>query len=183
MPNEEGRIVFIAAGSTLIDAFDYTEDLHSNLLNDVDGVSLERVSVEAPTGINANWQSASSASGFATPGKPNSQARQAGEAVTTIIIEPKVFIPGTPNSFTTISYKDDQAGSFASVIVYDVEGRVVKQVAQNELLSANGFFTWDGTNENGNKARTGIYVVYFELYNASGEIEIIKETVVVGASF
>ncbi|MEQ8712290.1 MAG: lamin tail domain-containing protein [Cyclobacteriaceae bacterium] len=183
MPNDEGRIAFISADTILIDAFDYNEDFHSNLLNDVDGVSLERVSVDAPTGNESNWQSASSAVGFATPGKPNSQARMPGAPATTIQIEPKVFIPGTNNSFTTISYQDDQAGSFASVIVYDVEGRVVKQLAQNELLAANGFFTWDGTNENGNKARTGIYVVYFELYNASGEVEIIKETVVVGASF
>lgn len=183
MPNTEGRIAFISADTMLIDAFDYTDDLHSNLLNDVDGVSLERVSVAAPTGNASNWQSASSAVGFATPGKPNSQARLPGAPATTIQIEPKVFIPGTNNSFTTISYQDDQAGSFASVIIYDVEGRVVKQLAQNELLAANGFFTWDGTDESGNKARTGIYVVYFELYNATGEVEIIKETVVVGASF
>lgn len=183
MPNTEGRIAFISADTMLIDAFDYTDDLHSNLLNDVDGVSLERVSVATPTGNASNWQSASSAVGFATPGKPNSQARLPGAPATTIQIEPKVFIPGTNNSFTTISYQDDQAGSFASVIIYDVDGRVVKQLAQNELLAANGFFTWDGTDESGNKARTGIYVVYFELYNATGEVEIIKETVIVGASF
>ena len=105
------------------------------------------------------------------------------EANTKIQIEPKGFIPGTTNSFTTISYQDDQAGSFASVIIYDVEGRIVRQLAQNELLASNGFFTWDGTNESGNKARTGIYVVYFELYNATGEVEIIRETVVLGATF
>lgn len=183
MPNEEGRIAFISPDGQEIDAFDYTEDMHSDLLNDVDGVSLERVSLTAPTGMPSNWQSASSLAGFATPGRPNSQARLPGEAVSTINVEPKVFIPGTVNSFTTISYQDEQAGSFATVIIYDVEGRAVKRLAQNELLATNGIFTWDGTDENGAKARTGIYLIYFELYNAAGEVKIIKETVVLGASF
>ncbi|MEM8893651.1 MAG: lamin tail domain-containing protein [Bacteroidota bacterium] len=183
MPNDEGRIAFISADTTLIDAFDYSEDFHTNLLNDVDGVSLERISIASPTGNSDNWQSASSTVGFATPGLINSQSRNLTEASTKLQIEPKVFIPGTVNGFTTISYEDDQAGSFASVIVYDVEGRVVRQLAQNELLASNGFFTWDGTDESGSKARTGIYVVYFELYNATGEVEIIRETVVLGATF
>ncbi|MEM9258249.1 MAG: lamin tail domain-containing protein, partial [Bacteroidota bacterium] len=76
LPNDEGNISVIADGVSL-DAFDYTDDLHTELLNDEDGVSLERLRAKATTQDPNNWYSAASSEGFATPTRPNSQNRDA----------------------------------------------------------------------------------------------------------
>ena len=51
-----------------------------------------------------------------------------------------------------------------NALIYDNRGRLIKQVLNNELLSASGEFTWDGVNEYGQKGSIGIYLVYFELF-------------------
>lgn len=64
-----------------------------------------------------------------------------------------------------------------------MQGREVKKIARNQLLAAEGFYTWDGTNEKGSKVRTGPYVVYFTLFDMQGKQQTFKERVVIGAKF
>jgi flagellar hook assembly protein FlgD len=56
-------------------------------------------------------------------------------------------------------------------------------LANNVLLATEGLFSWDGTNDKGEKVRTGRYIVYFTLFDMQGKKQIFKETVVVGARF
>jgi hypothetical protein len=183
MSDSEGRIAIKRADGLIIDDFSYSDDYHNRLLKDDEGVSLERVSLTAPTDDRNNWQSAASDVGYATPGRANSQARTVSGTLQSISIEPKVFVPGGNISFTTISYKDDNAGSFASFLIYDSRGQLVRTLTENQLLAANGFLTWDGTNNEGSKVNVGIYILVVELFNSSGIVEVLKETVVVGGSF
>jgi flagellar hook assembly protein FlgD len=71
----------------------------------------------------------------------------------------------------------------ASLIIYDAEGRQVRSLVNNLLLSTEGFFSWDGTNDRGEKVRVGRYIVYFTLFDMQGKKQYFKETVVVGARF
>ncbi len=183
MSNDAGSVLLINPSGNIADRFDYEEDFHNPLINDVDGVSLERVSLTAPTQLADNWQSAAASANFATPGLPNSQSRENALATSAIDVNPKVFIPGSINAFTTISYAESSVGSFANVQIYDAQGQLVKTLAENQLLAAGGFFTWDGTNESGTKVKTGIYIIIFERYNNTGEAGVLRETVVVGANF
>ena len=168
----------------IIDRFAYQSDLHSSLLDNVDGVSLERISYDAPTQSKDNWTSAASTVGFATPGYVNSQRFDTPIISGLLEIQPKVFVPDgsvtTMQSFTTINYQFDKGGQFANVMIYDQSGRPIKELANGASLANNGFFRWDGTNSSGSVVRLGYYLVVFEVYDGKGHNEVMKETVVVG---
>ena len=168
-----------------MDQFDYNEDLHFILLDDVDGVSLERISFDSDTNDPNNWKSAASTAGFATPGLRNSQFKTQSSVTGVIEVDPKVFVPDNTgvNDFTTINFDLQNVGSFANVSVYDQRGRLVKTLSEGDLLSTSGFFTWDGTDNSGRRASYGYYVVYFEIFDSNGNKEIMKETIVLGARF
>lgn len=169
----------------IIDQMKYEDDYHFNLLDDDDGVSLERVSFEAESFNPDSWKSAASTVGFATPGVINSQFQSAKVSSATVSIDPKVFVPDNTgmNDYTTISYQLDQAGHFANVHIYSTAGFIVKTLAEGELLSTTGFFTWDGTTDDGRLATVGYYLVIFETFDGQGNKSIQKETVVLGARF
>ena len=70
-----------------------------------------------------------------------------------------------------------------NALIYDNRGRLIKQVLNNELLSASGEFTWDGINEYGQKAAIGIYLVYFECFSSQGQIINYKATITLKTRF
>ncbi len=184
--NDTGNVVLLNAMGTVIEHFFYDEDYHYDLLESVDGVSLERISFDSPANEPNNWRSAASTEGFATPGYFNSQAFPITSALREIEITPKVFIPGnsgTGRDFTTINYQMENPGQFANVNIYDQNGRLVRHLVQGELLATSGFLRWDGETNDGSMARLGYYVILFEVYDASGNTETIKETVAIGRDF
>ena len=146
---------------------------------------MERISFDGDSNDSNNWKSAASTSGFATPGLMNSQFKTNIQTSGILTIDPKVFVPDNTgvNDFTTINYQLQNAGNFANVNVYDAAGRLVKTIAQGDLLSTSGFFTWDGTDNSGSRARVGYYAIYFETFDSNGNKEMMKETVVLGIRF
>ena len=185
MPNDEGSISLIHPDSILMGAYDYQDDFHFDLLADREGVSLERISPVKPTNESSNWRSSASTAGFATPGRRNSQSVNRTALSSSISIEPQVIIPdgSGQNDFATINYQFDRPGKVANVRIYDTKGREVITLADNETLSSEGFFIWDGLDGKGAKVRTGYYVVYFEVFDTSGSVTSFKEKVVVGSLF
>lgn len=184
--NDTGNVVLLNETGALQELFHYEEDFHYNLLESPDGVSLERVSYDSKTNDSNNWRSASSTVGFATPGYANSQLFASDVSRGRVTADPKVFVPGNSGSgrdFTTINYEFDRPGKFANVAIYDQSGRLVKTLAEGALLATSGFLRWDGTSNTGELARLGYYIVLFEVYDSTGDSEVIKETVVVGRDF
>ena len=98
-----------------------------------------------------------------------------------VSIEPKVIIPdgSGQNDFATINYRFDQPGNVANVRIYNMHGREIVLLASNETLTSEGFFTWNGLDDQGVKARTGYYIVYFEVYSLDGFVKKYKKTCVV----
>ena len=184
-PDTEGTVVLISPFETIADSFAYNSNMHFTLLDDLNGVSLERINPDILPYMASNWHSASTVSGYATPGYKNSQF-MSGEAATAIItVTPKVFTPdaGGDNDFTTITYNLASAGFTANITVYDSNGREIKKLVRNEQLGTEGFIKWDGTTNNHTKANVGYYVFYIELFDMSGKVQVYKEPVVVGARF
>ncbi len=182
--DNEGIVILIK--DSVFDHFEYSDDLHSELLSDTEGVSLERISFLEATNDPSNWISAVSGVGFATPGFVNSQMRGTIVSVKgAITIEPKVIIPdgSGQNEFATISYSFDQSGNVANVWIMDLYGREIKRIAANDYLGQSGFYTWDGSDESGNLVRIGYYIVYVEIFGLSGEVKKFKEKVVIGSRF
>jgi hypothetical protein len=184
-PDDAGSVVLISNLGKVSDRFDYSEKMHFTLIDDKSGVSLERISPEAKTNGHSSWHSAASTEGYATPGYRNSQSIDAPQSKEQFSIYPPIFTPDDDgqNDFTTFNYLFDKQGNMASLIIYDAEGRQVRSLVTNLLLSAEGFFSWDGTNDRGEKVRVGRYIVYFTLFDMQGKKQYFKETVVVGARF
>ena len=184
--NDTGNVILLNDRSMVQEQFFYDEDFHYDLLENVDGVSLERVSFSSDVDDSNSWRSAASSEGFATPGFANSQSLNSVSALGNLSVEPKVFIPGNNGAgrdFTLISYQFNRPGQFANVTIYDQTGRLVKTLVQGVLLANSGFLRWDGITDNGRMARLGYYVVVFEVYDSLGNTEVIKETVAVGRNF
>lgn len=100
-------------------------------------------------------------------------------------ISPEIFIPDATGEqpFTTISYKMDQPNYLATLRIFSASGQEVKLLCQNEIWATNGFYTWDGTNEKGEKVGVGYYIISAELIHPAGHVQHIKKTVVVGTKF
>lgn len=179
--DDKGSVILLDDQNQLQDRFDYSEDFHFALIDDKEGVSMERISPDENTNNSSNWQSASSQSGHATPGYRNSQyfTKTNGSEVW---IEPKVFTPDENGNkdFTLINYKFETSGNMANITIFDLSGREMLKLARNELLATEGFYRWDGNNAANEKVRSGPYIIYFELFNLKGEIRKFKEVVVVG---
>ncbi|MCV9388236.1 lamin tail domain-containing protein [Reichenbachiella ulvae] len=180
--DDEGQVVLALPDGRIIDSLYYDEDMHNPLLDEVEGVSLERVSLKVETMDRNNWQSAGSLAHYATPGLPNSQSREDSGSTARLSVEPKVFLPdGTGQAdFTTISYRMEQPGAFANVRIYDSQGRQVRTLAENQLLSTEGALHWDGSTDAGQRAAIGYYIIFVEIYDHKGNQNSFKQTVVLG---
>lgn len=184
-PNAEGNVTLIDQLDNSIDSFDYDENLHLSLLDDVEGVSLERVSTESLTQNPDNWKSAASTVGFATPGRKNSQLLESEATTKTLSVSPQVIIPDNNGfaDFATINYAFQNGNNIATVSIFDASGRPVKKLLENASIPASGFITWDGTNDRLQKVRIGYYIIHFEVFDASGNVNILKDRIVVGTQF
>jgi hypothetical protein len=180
-----GTAVLIDGSKAEIDRFVYSKALHLSLLATQDGVSLERIRTNGPT-LGSNFHSAASAVGYATPGRPNSQAQDEAGGNQELTVTPEVFTPDDDGQqdFATLNYHLDAPGYAASVTVYDALGRLTRRLTRNETLPTNGFLQWDGIDDRGHKAAVGYYILLVELFRpSSGEKREYKKTVVLGARF
>lgn len=184
-PQSKGSVLLLNPDETDVERFDYDEKFHHALLDEVRGISLERISLETHVNEPKNWQSASANTGYATPGYKNSHARGESLLEKGIMVSPQVFVPDAPGEqhFTVISYQMEEPGLMATLRIYSVTGQLIKELCQNDLWGTSGFYTWDGTNSSGGKVRPGYYIVWVELLRLDGLVENIKKTVVVGAKF
>jgi hypothetical protein len=178
--NDVGAVILLNDKDEEVDRFSYTEKMHFPLLQSVKGVSLERIDFNRPTQDETNWHSASEAVGFATPGYKNSQFRETSPSSDNISIEPEIFSPDNDgnNDVVNIKYKFDSPGLVANITIYDANGRVIRNLVQNQLLGAEGVFSWDGFSDERQKARIGIYIIFFEAFGLKGELLRYKKTCV-----
>jgi hypothetical protein len=180
--NDSGNVSLShsSASTDYIDQFDYDEGLHFELLDDTEGVSLERISLTADTQSEDNWHSASTIAGFATPGMVNSNALPTVISDGEFELVEKVFSPNSDgdNDFLIINYKLDKPGYVANVKVFDDEGFEIDQIVSNGLLATEGLITWNGTTSEGSISQIGLYIIIAELFHSDGEIKNFKKVCV-----
>jgi len=181
MNDDEGSIALMDSLGNVMNFFLYRDDYHVVFLKDDEGVSLERVSLTAITNDANNWRSASQHENFATPGYKNSASTDGtAPADGEVQIEPEIFSPQSPPmDFTTINYKFNQSGKVANARILDHQGRLIKTLANNEVLGTDGFFRWDGDRDDGGRARAGYYVAWLEVFDSQGNVTTFRNRVVV----
>ncbi|MDX2071319.1 MAG: Ig-like domain-containing protein [Haliscomenobacter sp.] len=173
LDDDAGNITLRFNNLTL-DSFNYNNKLHSPLLDDEEGISLERLNFDLPTNTAGNWHSAAIAAGGATPGYTNSQVFRpdpTNGAETVFRLEEAKFSPDGDGfqDVLLLPYQTNSPGYLANIIVFDVNGRQVKRLARNESLAAEGILKWDGTTDELLKARVGVYVIWVELFEPGGK--------------
>ena len=184
MNNDDGSVAISrVADYAIIDKMFYTTALHYALLNNLDGVSLERVNYDRPSDDNTNWNSAASNVGFGTPAYRNSQYSPLTEAQPgSVTISPEVFSPDGDgfDDVVNFAYAFDAPGFTGTLSIYDSNGRFVKYIGRNLLLGTSGQYSWNGINENSEKARLGIYVFVLDAFTLDGKTSKIKKAFVLG---
>ncbi len=185
--NDSGTVFLVLPDidSTVCDYFSYNEDLQFGLINNPDGISLERIDFDRPTNESTNWHSAAESVGWATPGLENSQYYPGQLTSDAVSIEPEIFSPDNDgfDDILNINYTMANPGFVGSVTIFDANGRIIRNLVQNELLAAEGTVSWDGLNNKREKARIGMYIVYFEVFDLDGNISGVKKTCVVASKF
>ena len=179
--DDEGNVLVMNKSGSIIDELHYKDDWHFSLLNNLEGVALERINPQAPTNEIQNWHSASSSSGYGTPTYKNSQASNnlLSEEIFTIV--PQVISPNNDgkDDLLGIYYQFTDNGNVVTIKVFDAMGRLIANPVKNQLCGTKGTFFWDGLDENNHSLLPGIYVVYCESYGMNGKLRKGKKTVVV----
>lgn len=180
-PNDGGSVIVSTADSMVIERFDYLPSMHSRLLKNKAGVSLERKSLECPTNEASNWFSASSTSGYGTPGYENSQSQEFLVEETAFNFSSTLVSPDGDGyqDEITIDYQLDDGEIYADVILFDARGILIRRLLNNALLGSHGSFLWDGRGDGGQTLARGRYVLYINLHNLHGTQQTIKKALTV----
>ncbi len=183
MPDQEGTIVLLNLQNLYLDSLHYFADWHFPLLSDKNGVSLERLSFTMNTNSRDNWHSAASTVGYATPGFKNSQVIVPRKAEQYFNPVSRTLSPDEDGfeDVLVLHYTLPGPDYVASVLIYDIEGRLIRHLVNNMSLGTEGLLNWDGTDGGSQKAPIGIYIVWIEAFNAVGERIREKLSIVVAA--
>jgi hypothetical protein len=180
--NDSGYVRLLA-DTVLIDTLFYRADMHHVLLDDVEGLSLER-------SRDGNFTSASTIV-RATPGSKNS-----------VVLHDENLDDFSPDFGAEITKQDSLYNFFldssvASVYdsefpqkvilryrlhksaritakIYTLAGYSVWTFLESELLQGEGKFYWDGRSESSSILPVGMYVIVFEIYTEDGNFYIKK---------
>ncbi|MFZ4056794.1 MAG: lamin tail domain-containing protein [Ferruginibacter sp.] len=184
LSDDKGNVLLLNEQGTIIDELNYTQAWHFPFIQNEEGVALERINYFAPTQAPENWHSASTTVQHGTPGYQNSQHRINDNFEGTMKWSTPVLTPDNDgvDDFGLLQYVLPEAGYVAAINIYDQMGRVVKVLQQAALCGREGSFRWDGIGEKGQKLKTGIYIIYVELFKVNGKRKSFKIPIVLATS-
>ena len=179
-PDDAGDVIITNMQGDIVDEVKYDKDWHFKLIDNDEGVSLERIDPAGPSQDASNWHSAASTEGYGTPTYINSQYKQTQAADATIEVSPKVFSPDNDghDDIATIQYKVSEPGYVANITIFDAAGRPVRVLVNNGTMALNGYWNWDGLNDKRAKLPVGTYIIYTEIFNLQGKKKHFKNAVV-----
>jgi hypothetical protein len=181
--NNSGEILKLYdALNNLIDSVYYSTKWHNPNLGDTKGYALERINPTLNSNDPANWSSSANTMG-GTPGLKNSIFVNNIPITSKLSVSPNPFFPDGDgrDQVTFINYKLNQAVSQIRVKIYDVKGRLVRNLVNNQNSGNEGTIIFNGYGDDGQRLRIGIYIIFFEAVNSrGGTADVIKSTVVLG---
>ena len=178
--DDKGDVIILNAQGNIADELLYDEKWHFKLIDNREGVALERIDYNAPTQQPDNWHSAATSVGYGTPTYKNSQYKINDGVQGDITVTPEIVSPDNDgiDDFATITYNFPSPGYVVNITVFDANGRVVRYLQRNALCGITGNYRWDGLGEKNQKLPVGIYIIYTEVFNLSGKKKQFKNTIV-----
>jgi len=178
--NDKDYVVLLNTEMNVIDEFHYSNRMHAPLLADEEGISLERNSFTTVTNNIQNWHSASTESGYGTPGYQNSQYKNEDISIPIVTFEPESFSPNSDgyNDEYKIICQLEKPGYYINISIFDSAGRFVIQLVKNEILGSAVEYKWSGDDETGQRQNLGVYVVVVEIFDLHGNIHRYKDGVI-----
>lgn len=178
--DDEGFVLLLNAQGAVTDELHYSEKWHFKLIDNPEGVALERIDYNTPTQLADNWHSAATSAGYGTPTYKNSQYKINNGLQGDITVSPEIVSPDNDGTddFATITYHFPAAGYVANITVFDAAGRPVRSVQRNALCGITGSYRWDGLGEKNQPLPAGIYIIFTEVFNTAGKTKQFKNTVV-----
>jgi hypothetical protein len=185
MNDDAGNIILLNTQGAVLDELVYDDKMHVPLLDEKDGVSLERIDVARAANERTNWTSAAASTGYATPTYKNSQYLKTERTESVMELQPKTISPDGDGyeDVMNINYLLNENGYTGTLTIFNAAGKLVKQLIKNNIMGTSGTYTWDGTTDDGQKAPVGLYVFYLEIFNLKGEVKAYKTVGVVAAKF
>ena len=166
--NDGDRIVLRNSSGIIIDKLHYDDQWGGGA-----GTSLERIHPDWPTNSSWTWSTSVSPSG-STPCQQNSICASSLNGQAHISIQPDPF-----DTETTISYSLTVPTAIVKLHVYDIRGRLVRTLIDQEPSSGTGSIVWNGRDDQGRGLRMGVYIIYLEAINAKlGVLDRAKRSVV-----
>lgn len=178
--DDEGYVIILNAQGVITDELHYSEKWHFSLIDNREGVALERIDYNAATEQPDNWHSAATSVGYGTPAYKNSQYKINEGLKGTVTISPEIVSPDNDgmDDFAGINYNFPAPGYVANITVFDAAGRPVRFLQRNALCGITGNFRWDGLGEKNQQLPVGIYIIYTDVFNTAGKKKQFKNTVV-----
>lgn len=163
MNNDQG-IIILLSNNQVIDSLSYTKDMHLSLLDDTEGVSLERISPSAPSNQASNWRSASSIAKFATPGYVNSHYSETDFPNFKIMLNHQLISPNNDGfqDDLSIGYSLANDNYIANLYIFSLNGTLLHQPINMEHIPSEGQLRWDMVSSSGALMPEGHYVVFVE---------------------
>lgn len=167
---------------TKIDSVYYLDDWYNPNLPG-SGRSLEKINPLLDPNDGRSWSSCTYPNG-GSPGLRNSIFTSLQQATSEITVFPNPFSPDGDGheDFTIISYKLNSSVSQVRMKIFDVKGRLIKTLLNNQTTGPEGQIVYNGFDDDNRKLRLGIYIIFLEALNdQNGVVETLKSTLVIGA--
>lgn len=143
-------------------------------------VSLERINPGLFSNKADNWGPCLNANG-ATPGISNSIYSELEKVTGKLTVSPNPFAPdGLPGeTVAVISGNLPEKSARMRLRIFDIQGRLIRTLNDNNFTGSRFNLVWDGTDNQGQKARIGIYIILAEFLNdRNGTLLELKSSVV-----
>lgn len=173
--NDFDSVMLYDLTGTVIDRVNYLKSWGGDR-----GISLERINPDLASHDSLNWSSSAAFEG-GTPASQNSIFTQVLPSHATLTIEPNPFSPDGDgkDDFAVISYELPVTTAVVNIKIYDVRGRLIRFLSNNRPSGAHNSVIWDGKDDENQKARIGIYIIFLQALNAeAGLLRTAKKTVV-----
>jgi hypothetical protein len=167
--NSGDRLVLCDPTGSVIDSVAYDPAWHNPAVVDHTGRSLEKLAPMLTSNDRRSWSTCLKPEG-GTPGLTNSIFTLVVPGQSRLSFSPNPFSPDNDgrDDVVLVYYEVPVTPTTLNISIYDVRGRLIRRLANNEHGGLRGEIPWDGRDDQGRCARIGMYVVLLESVDEKG---------------